>query len=346
MGELVFVGLGLGDGGISLAGVAAIRASDITYFERYTSPPSSTLLGVLEAATGKKIETLGREVVEDGKVILEAAGRSRVVLAVQGDPMIATTHSDLRVRAARKGITTKVIHGATIPAAAASESGLHYYKFGATITFTMESASHHQDVYQRIQRNLLEGRHTLLLLEYDVENQRGAEPGMVAESLLEAESNFKRGVVSEDTLVLVLGRVGMGDGTLVGGRLGDLRGRKFGHPPHCVIVPGRLHFTEEEALETFAKLAKKEIVDNSAGVKRTAQVLVPRYVEKARKALEEARAALKGKHKDILENAELYLEDSQEFLANDQDELAMLSIGYAEGLVDALAFKGEVKLNW
>jgi diphthine synthase len=346
LGELVFVGLGLGDRGISLAGVDAMRAADLTYFERYTSPPSPTLVSDLEAATGKRVLTVPREFVEDGKEILEKAGSSRVVLAVQGDPMIATTHNDLRVRAASRGIATSVIHGATIPAAAASESGLHYYKFGGTITFTLESASHHQDVYQRIHRNLLEGQHTLLLLEHDVEKNRGVEPGFVFDKLLDAEKNFKREVLSERTLAIVLGRVGMKDEAVVGGLIGSLRGRSFGPPPHCVIIPGRLHFTEEEALAAILKLDKAEIVDNSSGVKRTAQVLVPRYVEKAKRALEEAREGLKGKHKELLENAELYLKDSQNFLANNQDELAMLSIGYAEGLIDALSFTGEVKLTW
>jgi diphthine synthase len=346
LGELVFVGLGLGDRGVSLAGVDAIRASDLTYFERYTSPPSPTLVTDLEAAAGKKVLTVGREFVEDGREILEKASVSRVVLAVQGDPMIATTHSDLRVRAATRGIRTSVIHGSTIPAAAASESGLHYYKFGGTITFTLESASHHQDVYQRIHRNLLEGQHTLLLLEYDVEKKRGVEPGFVFDRLLGAEKNFKRDVLSEGTLAVVLGRVGMKDEAVVGGAMGALRARSFGPPPHCVIIPARLHFTEEEALAAILKLDKKEIVDNSSRVKRTAQVLVPRYVEKAKKALEEARESLKGRHKELLENAELYLRDSEGFLANDQDELAMLSVGYAEGLIDALSFTGEVKLSW
>ena len=346
LGELVFVGLGLGGRGVSLAGVDAIKASDLTYFERYTSPPSPTLVTDLEAATGKKILTVGREFVEDGKEILERAGASRVALAVQGDPMIATTHNDLRVRAASRGIRTSVVHGATIPAAAASESGLHYYKFGGTITFTLESASHHQEVYQRIHRNLLEGQHTLLLLEYDVEKGRGVEPGFVFERLLDAEKNFKRGVLSERTLAVVLGRVGMKDEVVAGGPMGSLQTRSFGPPPHCVIVPGRLHFTEEEALSAILKLDKREVVDNSAGVKRTAQVLIPRYVEKAKRALEEARTGLKGKHKELLENAELYLRDSESFLANNQDELAMLSVGYAEGLIDALSFTGEVKLSW
>jgi diphthine synthase len=346
LGELVFVGLGLGNRGISLAGVEAMKACDSTYLERYTSPPSPDLVKALEAATGKKISLVGREFVEDGKEILEKASRSSVGLAVQGDPMIATTHNDLRVRAISRGIPTRVIHGTTIPSAAASESGLHYYKFGGTITFTLESASHHQDVYQRVHRNLLEGLHTLILLEYDVEKETGVEPAFVFSRLLDAEKNFKREVLSEGTFAIVLGRVGMKDQEISGGPMRRLKGRSFGPAPHCVIVPGRLHFTEEEALATILKLDKKDVVDNSLTVKRTAQVLVPRYVEKAKKALGEARERLQGRHPELLENAELYLKDSENFLANDQDELAMLSVGYAEGLVDALSFTGEVKLSW
>ena len=300
----------------------------------------------MEAATGKKISLVGREFVEDGKEILEKASTSRVVLAVQGDPMIATTHNDLRVRATSRGIRTSVVHGATIPAAAASESGLHYYKFGGTITFTLESASHHQDVYQRIHRNLLEGQHTLLLLEYDVEKGAGRRTRL---RLREAP---RRGEELQARRPL---RGHFGDRAREGGDEGrggrrrndrDAPWAVFGPPPHCVIIPGRLHFTEEEALATILKLDKKDIVDNSSGVKRTAQVLVPRYVEKARRALVEARESLKGKHPELLENAELYLKDSESFLANDEDELAMLSVGYAEGLVDALSFTGEVKLSW
>jgi diphthine synthase len=346
MGELVFVGLGLGDRGTSLAGVQSIRAADFAYVERYTSPPSPTLITELEKATGKKIAVVGREWVEDGRKILEQANASKVVLAVQGDPMIATTHNDLRVRANARGIRTSVIHGATIAVAAASESGLHYYKFAGTITFIQESASLHQDVYQRIHANLLGGQHTLLLLEYDVENSVGVRPEFVFERMLDAEKNFKREVLSEGTFAIVLSRIGMADQDMRGGAISALRTAGFGAPPHCVIIPGKLHFTEEEALASILKLDKKDITDNSSTVKRTAQVLVPRYVEKARKALDGARKTLNGRHPELLENAELYIIDSENFLANNQDELAMLSVGYAEGLIDALEFTGEVKLNW
>jgi diphthine synthase len=38
----------------------------------------------------------------------------------------------------------------------------------------------------------------------------------------------------------------------------------------------------------------------------------------------------------ILENANLYIQDAEKFLEDGQDEVAILSIGYADGLVDAL----------
>jgi diphthine synthase len=347
MGELVFVGLGLGNKGVSLDGVEKIRASEFAYFEEYTSPPSHDLLEALEQLTGKKLALVSREFVEDGKRILEQAVAARVVLAVQGDPMIATTHNDLRCRAISRGIPTSVVHGTTVAAAAASESGLHYYKFAGAITFTRESVSHYQEVYRRVHTNLLAGQHTLILLEYDTDAKRGVEPGFVFEKLLEAERNFKRLVVTEETFVLVLSRLGMPGQDMRGGAMGSLRAADFGASPHCIIVPGKLHFTEEEALAALLPPdERKAIADNTKQVRRAAQVLVPRYVEKANKALSEARLALNGRHPELLENAELYLRDSESFLANEEDELAMLSIGYAEGLIDALSFTGEVKLSW
>ena len=38
----------------------------------------------------------------------------------------------------------------------------------------------------------------------------------------------------------------------------------------------------------------------------------------------------------VLENAELYIRDAERFLEEGKDEVAILSIGYADGLVDAL----------
>jgi diphthine synthase len=346
LGKLTFVGLGLGDQGTSIAGVNAIRQSDLAYLEYYTTPHAPRLLQELEGATGKTIIVVDRTFVEDGRNILRESKSGNVVLAVQGDPMIATTHSDLRVRANADGIETSVIHGTTIPAAAASASGLHYYKFGATVTFTKDSVNYHQQVYGRVHQNLLEGSHTLLLLEFDTEKGEGATPLSLLEGLLSAERNFKREVVSERTFMVVLSRVGTDGERIRAGTFEELRTLDFGEPPHVAIIPGKMHFSETESLASVCGLEPGRIGDNTASVKRTAQVLVPRYVEKAKKALETARGSLKQGYDELFENSELYVRDAEAFLANGQDELAMLSIGYAEGLIDALTFTGKIKLDW
>ena len=55
---------------------------------------------------------------------------------------------------------------------------------------------------------------------------------------------------------------------------------------------------------------------------------------------------MKEGYDELFENSELYIKDAESFLANGQDELAMLSVGYAEGLIDSLTFTGKVKLEW
>ncbi|HKT22248.1 MAG TPA: DUF357 domain-containing protein, partial [Nitrososphaerales archaeon] len=62
--------------------------------------------------------------------------------------------------------------------------------------------------------------------------------------------------------------------------------------------------------------------------------------------LDSVKARTGGQYEHVLENAELYLKDAENFLANGEDEMAMLSTGYAEGLLDSLAFAGFVKIDW
>jgi diphthine synthase len=42
---------------------------------------------------------------------------------------------------------------------------------------------------------------------------------------------------------------------------------------------------------------------------------------------------------EVLNNAEYYIDDAERFLRQGKLELAVLSIGYAEGLIDALRFQ-------
>ena len=343
---LSFVGLGLGPRGISLEGLDELKNADLVYLEYYTTPHAPTLLADLEKLAGRTITVVDRGFVEDGKEILKEASTKRVALAVPGDPMVATTHAELRTRAINGGTATRVVHAATIGTAAASASGLHFYKFARTVTITREAVARVSQAYQMLHENLLEGAHTLLLLEYDVDSGEGVDPSAAVSGLLSAEGNFKRKVVGEGTFALVLSRLGRADQALRAGAFGALRGADFGPPPHCVVIPGSLHFTEVEAVAAIFGVQQREVHGNTEAVRRTAQTLVPRYVAKTRRALESVRPLLDRKYAAVLENAELYVKDAEEFLANGEDEMAMLSVGYAEGLLDSLNFAGVVKIDW
>ncbi len=346
MGRLSFVGLGLGSKGITLEGVEEMVDADTIYLEYYTTPHEPQLLKHVQKATGKKFEIVDREFVEDGRTILSDAMGKKVVLAVLGDPMIATTHNELRVRAIKQGIETRVVHSATIASAAASASGLHSYKFSRTVTVTREAVGKLTQAYQILHENLLEGAHTLLLLEYDVQSGEGVTPADALAGLLLAEGNFKRGVVGENTFAILISRLGREDARLSAGSLADLAKKDFGGPPHCLIVPGKLHFTEVEAISAIFSIKESEVKSNSDRVLRTAQTLVPKYVAKTRKALDSVKAKLGPQYEHVLENAELYMKDAESFLANGEDEMAMLSIGYAEGLLDSLSFAGVIRIDW
>ena len=117
-GELIFVGLGLHDEeGITLRGLKAAREADVVFLEHYTSLMPGLSLEKLEEMVGKPIRLVDRHVLEDLEaepLISEALRGRKVVLLVPGDPMIATTHVAVRIRAEEEGIRTSVINGPSI----------------------------------------------------------------------------------------------------------------------------------------------------------------------------------------------------------------------------------------
>ena len=78
--------------------------------------------------------------------------------------------------------------------------------------------------------------------------------------------------------------------------------------------------------------------DNSTRIKSTSVQMIEKYVPMVRKALEEIRPLYNDtkEFQEVFENAELYINDAENFLKQGKDENAVLSIGYADGLVDAL----------
>jgi diphthine synthase len=260
--------------------------------------------------------------------------------------MIATTHQELRTRAAERGIATRIHHNASVATAVPGALGLHSYKFGKAVTITQSGGSPPTTAYHAIRRNLQQGLHTMVLLEYGQANGFALGPERALRALLRAEREHRQGALERTTPVVVASRLGWPTERIEGGGLADVARRKFGRPPHCIVIPGLLHFTEQAALRVLFGIDAAQ----RPKVLRPAERLVPRYLAKSRRALARARrrAAQAGQRQfaTLFENVEAYLSDAERFLGEGHDELAMLSTGYAEGLLDALNYTHQLPIEW
>jgi diphthine synthase len=57
----------------------------------------------------------------------------------------------------------------------------------------------------------------------------------------------------KDTLVVGIARAGSPKPVVKAGRVEELLKKNFGEPLQVLIIPGKLHFAEEEALELLKK---------------------------------------------------------------------------------------------
>jgi diphthine synthase len=252
-GKLTFVGLGLhDDSGVSLKGLQEMIDSDVIFAEDYTSRLETGAYERLQRRVGKTIQTLDRKAVEDGSVVLEACKGKRVSFLVVGDPMGATTHIDLRLRAAKAGFETAVIHGASIMTAVPGILGLQNYKFGRTTTVPFPQEGYAPtSPYEVIAENLSRGLHTLVLLDIDAEGSRYMTANEGLHILMDMERRLSNGVLTSGTLVCVVARAGAPDCLAMAGPVSVMLSQSFGPPLHTIVVPGKLHFMEEEALDTL-----------------------------------------------------------------------------------------------
>jgi len=264
LNELVFVGLGLYDEkDISLRGLEEIREADAVFAEFYTSLMPGLSIRKLEEMTGKAVNVVSRRVLEEegGKLIFEEAKKGKAVFLVPGDPLIATTHVDLRISAEKQGIKTRVIHGASVVSAVRGISGLQNYKYGKAVTIPFsEKGFVSETPYNVIRENKKMGLHTMCYLDIKAEEQRYLSIKEALQTLLELEKQKKEQVVTPRTLVIGVARAGSIEPVVKAGYIEEVINYNFGAPPHTLIFPGKLHFMEAEALITLAD-APEEVVE-------------------------------------------------------------------------------------
>jgi diphthine synthase len=254
MSRLSLVGLGISDeGGISLQGMERIKAADKVFAELFTSILAQGTVAEIGKKARKRINILGRKEVEDQDLVIKALSSHKVVvLLTAGDPLTATTHQELRLRAMKLGHEVDIIHSSSIMTAAPGAAGLQHYKFGRTTTIPFPEGDYlPTSPLEIIVENMQRGLHTLVLLDIQADRGRYMTCTEACGTILEMTKKLDNECVDETTMVVGIARAGRGDVKVAYGTMEELIGEDMGDPPHCLIVPGKLHFMEEEILDLF-----------------------------------------------------------------------------------------------
>ncbi|MBD3205972.1 diphthine synthase [Candidatus Bathyarchaeota archaeon] len=340
---LKLVSIGLRDHlDLSLRAIEEIKTSEKVYFESYTMK-LDTNYEQLEETTGKKVSILERGAMEEeASNLLREAAVQDISILVGGDALSATTHVSLLIDAKKQGIDTKVIHGASILTAIA-ETGLSIYKFGRTVTVPLPQKGPVDTVIRTLRENREHGLHTLLLLDLNIP---GAEYLTIPQALIRLIDTDE---FPPETLVVGLARIGSENQIIRADKAAQLISQSWGETPHAIVVPGRLHFLEEEALKVLAD-CPPELLEGRL-VMGEVERLIDKYSRSCRKVLDTMvledfpMEINEKKVQELIDHTERYLSDTQ-YYWGENNPVALTSVAYAEGILDALKLLGLADFQW
>ncbi len=247
---LFLIGTGLNNwDDLTLKALHILKNCNKVYFENYTSIFNDKLER-LEAMINKTIIVISRRELEESNEIIYNAAKENACLLVIGDPLAATTHTELVLRARKEGIRTEVIHNTSI-INAVSETGLQLYKFGRTISLPFFKPKLLYSVYKHIKENKQLGLHTLILLDIKAEENKFMSIREAINLLFEMEKEFKENLITGNEKWVGCARILQKNQKIKYNYPEKLLKINFGKPPHCLIIPGKLHFLEEEFLNSL-----------------------------------------------------------------------------------------------
>lgn len=268
---LHLIGIGTRKEHINSEMFEAIKNSKKVFLEYYTCF-YETPFDELSKYIGKEVTIANRELIESHieTEIINPAKDEDIALLVLGDPLIATTHTDLLLRAKEMKVETKVYNNISI-GNYITRTGLQFYKFGkiTSIPFFSEKFMP-RTPYLVFMDNYKMGAHSLFLLDLNPSNDiayKGKERFLKAgdalqflldipklmleeEEILESDANF----IDEETPAIICSRLGFSDEEIIYDDISGLikldKAKNF-KEPLCVIIPGDMHEMELKYLEQF-----------------------------------------------------------------------------------------------
>ncbi len=278
-----------------------------------------------------------RETLEDVKNFVEEAKDKNVCLYVYGDPYIATTHQSLRIYAAERKIQVKTIYSSSFINAIFGETGLHIYKIGFVGSLIKGDINSRNYIYKQVGAALELKKHSVIIPT----GYEGDLKSLISE-LKQAELNFKENTFADNRFLIFISRAGTDDEEIISGTIMELFKAKTAiNEPFALIVPGLLHFSEEEVLKKVLNISVFQNIKPS-----TIEIRAQKVIDKCKLAISNAQTeGLTKKYKDIFENAILYIQDAEVAKQTGDLATALMQASYAEGLIDALRFLGE-NIKW
>ncbi len=247
--------IGIGPGNLDLMTKQAIemcQTSDVRFLEGYTSTLPKDSENILENIVGNW-SRLMRPMMEEANEILELAKQKIVAIMIVGDPMMATTHIDIRLRCMELGISFLYVPGISAISLAISTSGLQSYRFGRQVTITYQYGDYlPTSPLTQIIENKSRGLHTLALLDLDptgmgIEAPVHMTPQAAGETLL---AMFEKCGGAEEIEnirnwdVLVCSDLGTFSERIIGTTIEGLNDVVEGRI-HCLIIPANMHDMEK-----------------------------------------------------------------------------------------------------
>ncbi|MCH7850587.1 MAG: diphthine synthase [Nanoarchaeota archaeon] len=233
------IGLGLEKDSITVAALEILKTCDKIYLENYTVNFPYELTE-LENSLKTSITKLNRDGVESEYTVEEAKSKD-IALLVYGDALSATTHMHLIIKCKKLGIPFRIFHNTSILTAVA-ETGLQIYKFGKTTSMPnwKEHINKPTSFMKIIKENLQINAHTLILTDIDL-NFKDSISQLIESSKLEK-------IVLEKTIAI--SNAGTKNQLILFDTLENLKEKDI-KMPFCLIIPSKLHFIEEEAIESL-----------------------------------------------------------------------------------------------
>lgn len=245
---LFLVGLGLSEKDITAGALDVCRNCEL-YVDTFTSLVPEGVTDSIMGITGRRITVLSRQDMEENAAdLVRMASGKDIAILVGGDPLIATTHKILYIEAKKQGVKTIAIHANSIITTAIGESGLDFYRFGSTCTVPRWSEHYSpMSFYEKIESNLKNNEHTILLLDYDAEKKSTISIKDVVSILEKAEAHYKKGVINPATRIIILHNMLREDAKVIMTTIKEAEEINHGGV-NVLVLPAELKDIEKEAV--------------------------------------------------------------------------------------------------